>query len=173
MASRGGGYYIVFVRVEVAFPLIGDDFCDDSNRLSVSSPRIITTGFCQEAGVTGDVCFYRRRDSLWGGSRQFFFSALLFACLFEFNEYFQNNNDFLRFLPSFSRVLYSPRVVQMTGQSPTLSLNSTRHVELKQSVGGKSEHHRTAGWLTARRSDPTEECNREQTALSAFCAGRW
>ena len=54
-----------------------------------------------------------------------FFSAILFACLFESNEYFQINNDFLRFLPSFSRVLYSRRVVQMTGQSPTLSLNSS------------------------------------------------
>jgi len=31
-------------------------------------------------------------------------------------------------------------------------------------TGGKSEHQRTAGWLTARRGDPTEKCNREETA---------
>jgi hypothetical protein len=28
--------------------------------------------------------------------------------------------------------------------------------EIMRNAGGKSEHHRTAGWLTARRGDPTE-----------------
>ena len=30
--------------------------------------------------------------------------------------------------------------------------------------GGKSELRRAAGWLTARRGDTTDQCNRKQTA---------
>src|SRR5215470_4997923 len=43
------------------------------------------------------------------------------------------------------------------GDRPRLGdFKSLSRFEIARNVGGKSEHHRTAGWLTARRGDPTE-----------------
>src|SRR5262249_38170119 len=43
------------------------------------------------------------------------------------------------------------------GDRPRLGdFESRQRFEITRNVGGKSEHHRTAGWLTARRGDPTE-----------------
>ena len=59
------------------------------------------------------------------------------------------------------------------GDRPRLGdFKSLLGLEIVRNAGGKSEHHRTAGWLTARRGDPTQQRNREQTARTRRRAAR-
>lgn len=122
------------------------------------SPRIIATGFCQGAWITGDTRFYRRRDSLWGGSRQFF-SRPFFRHPAAFTKPILFKVQLLA--EFFSRAILDlsrgdGRAIAHAWLDFKVQHTVLTSIDIRRSVGGKSEHHRTAGWLTARRSDPTE-----------------
>src|SRR5262245_9859865 len=59
---------------------------------------------------------------------------------------------------SLTHLLYFIRLLRSRpgDRSRLGGFKSLLRFEIARNAGGKSEHHRTAGWLTARRGDPTE-----------------
>lgn len=140
MVCRVSELYFALVGVEVTFPrlaMISVTMLNRLNFLRLESSQPVSVMGLGSLGILAPT---------EGGTRCGAGPAHFFACLLHFQPITQTKYFcLLRFLLSFFRVLYSRRVMQMTGQSPTLGLISSFQRAILESTEAWEESPNTTG----------------------------